>query len=553
MSRAETSPVSSQEIRIAAPSAARSKQFDDSRRKLANARRSNSTKSESPESRSPPSESRQSESPQIEARPGGARPRRLAVNPLADSGGRRIGFRAAPPHKSGSQFRPARNKQSSTVALRAATVTPIADEIAGKFRFGPITVERGRAGDHSDVYQLLLAVCHAPSRDEFQAAQEEPAYEPSNRLLIKRGGRIISHAQLIPRTMLFGNERLPIEQLTWLATLPEFRSRGCAGELLGAATRAMAAGGTLVGLVRTRIPHFFHRWGWAVCGRHSQSRAKARQILARYWADAELRRLPLNIRLWRHVELPALMRIYAQNTATAYGPLERTEAYWRWLIGRKAFDHIFVALAGPDKLELNEATAPIVGYAVVRQNRVVELLTDPAHPTAGAQLLARACADAIERDQQDIILEAPPQSPLHPFIAAAEGEFHHREANDQEVFMMRLIDTAALARRMAPQWAERMQASGISRQCELGLHVGEQKYRLSLGRRGVQFGAGRLGRNYISCNRAELTRLMMGHSDPVEAAALNRLTPSTQVALQLASTLFPRLPLWRPSWDDLSA
>ena len=84
----------------------------------------------------------------------------------------------------------------------------------------------------------------------------------------------------------------------------------------------MAAGDTLVGLLRTRIPHFFHRWGWAVCGRHSQSRAKARQILARYWADAELRRLPLNIRLWRHVELPALMRIYA--------PEHRRQRSGRW-------------------------------------------------------------------------------------------------------------------------------------------------------------------------------------------------------------------------------
>ncbi len=379
MSRAETSPVSSQEIRIAAPSAARGKRFDDSRRKLVTRRRGDS----------PEGGPQASESPQKEPRPGETRPRRATTNHAAGTAADRAGFKTAP-LKSGSQFRPAlvaprrqRVKPSSAAASTVVTAKPAAKEISGKFRFGPITVERGRAGDHSDVYQLLLAVCHAPTRDEFHAAQEDPVYEPSNRLLIKRGGRIVSHVQLIPRTLLVGEQRLPAEQLAWLATLPEFRSQGCAGELLVAANRAMAASDTLVGLLRTRIPHFFHRWGWAVCGRHSQSRAKARQILARYWADEELRRLPLNIRLWRHVELPALMRIYAQNTAAAFGPLERTEAYWRWLIGRKAFDHIFVALAGPDKLELNEATAPIVGYAVVRQNRVVELLTDPAHPTAG--------------------------------------------------------------------------------------------------------------------------------------------------------------------------
>ena len=306
-------------------------------------------------------------------------------------------------------------------------------------------------------------------------------------------------------------------------------------------------------MLRTRIPHFFRRSGWAVCGRHSRSRAKARQILAHYSAAPELRRQPLNIRLWRHVELPALMRIYAQNTATATGPLERTEAYWRWLLGRKAYDHIIVALNGPDKLELNEATAPIVGYAVIRQNRVVELLSDPAHPTAGLQLLARACADAIERDQHDMILEAPPQDPLHKFLAEAGGQFHHHEADDQEVLMMRLAEPALIMRRFAPLLTERWQAAGLGRRCELGLVVGEEKHLLTVSGRGVRWAAGRLGRNYLACNRAEFTRLVLGHSDPAEAIAQNRLTASTQTALQAASALFPRVPLWRPPWDDLAA
>src|SRR5204863_3111054 len=122
---------------------------------------------------------------------------------------------------------------------------------------------------------------------------------------------------------------------------------------------------------------------------------------------------PLSIRLWRHVEMPALMRLYRQNTAAAYGPLDRTEAFWRWLIGRKAYDSLLVALDGPDKLELEENVAPIVGYAVLRQERVVELLSVPGHPTANYQLLARACGDAMERDRQDLFFHAPPHHPLH--------------------------------------------------------------------------------------------------------------------------------------------
>lgn len=444
----------------------------------------------------------------------------------------------------------------------------------------PARVLVGRAGDHPDVYQLLLAVFQGPSREEFHASQDDPTYEPSNRLLVRQGGRLVSHVLLNRRTMNFGPLRLPVDRVAWLATLPEFRSQGYGSLLLEAAgrtttTRCAAVhktGENIVeniaatesaprsrstdapawGTLTTTIPRFFRRSGWAVCGRHCRSRAKARNVLGRYWADPTLRSRPLNIRLWRHVELSALMRIYAQNTTGVFGPLVRSEAYWRWLISRKAFDHIVVAIAGPDKLELDEASAPIVGYAVVRQQRVVELLTDPAHPYAGLQLLARACSDAIERDQQEIELEAPPGDPLHQFIAAADGRFLHHEMEEQEVYMVRRPDMLGVARSLASLWEARLHDSGMSRACELGLLIGDEKYLLTVGRRGTRLVSGRLSRNYIACSSTELTRLALGHSDPAEAAAGGRLTASTQLALESAKVLFPRVPMWQPSWDDLT-
>ncbi|HEX4000890.1 MAG TPA: GNAT family N-acetyltransferase [Pirellulales bacterium] len=461
---------------------------------------------------------------------------------------------------------------------RFAAIGPPMSIAARHAAMGPVVC--GRAGDHPDVYQLLLAVFQGPSREEFYASQDEPSYDPGNRLLIRHNGRLVAHLQLIRRTMGFGPLRLPVDRLAWLATLPEFRSQGVARALLNVAATGAAANGAASrnagdcgdgafgadagepiarekagppwGLLRTRIPRFFHRWGWAVCGRHSRSRARARNILARYWADPALRTTPLNIRLWRHVELSALMRIYARNTIAAFGPPLRSEAYWRWLISRKAFDHIVVAIAGPDKLELDEASAPIVGYAVVRQKRIVELLTDPAYPHAGPQLLARACSDAIERDQQEIELEAPPSDPLHRFVAAADGQFFHREMEEQEVFMVRRPAVAALVRCVAPLWESRLRESGMSRACELGLLVGQEKHLLTVARRGTRSIPGRLSRNYIACSSTEFTRLVMGHSNPTEAADGGRLTASTQVALELAGILFPRIETWHPAWDDLA-
>jgi hypothetical protein len=223
------------------------------------------------------------------------------------------------------------------------------------------------------------------------------------------------------------------------------------------------------------------------------------------------------------------------------------------LISRAAFDHIVIALAGPDRLELTETVAPIVGYAVVRQERVVELLTNPEHPTARYQLLARTCADAIERRGSEIVLEAPSGDPLHEFVQSAGGIVHHQEADGDEVFMVKVLDAVAFLNRLAPLIEARARAADPSGTCELGLLIEREKLQLSVGRRGAKICRDRLGRSYISCNRCEFTRLLLGHSSPVDAARQGRLTASTQTALDLAEILFPRLPSWRPPWDDLAA
>jgi predicted acetyltransferase len=383
---------------------------------------------------------------------------------------------------------------------------------------------------------------------------EDPFYEPHDRLLVKRGFRVLSHLQLAHRTMLFGQLALPVAGYHWLGTLPEFRNQGFAMRLLKEADQRVAESGAVLGLVRTSVPRFFHRAGWGLCGRHCSSQAKAREVLALLHSEPALPPArPLNIRLWRHVEMPALMRIYRQHTQGGYGPLERTEAYWRWLVGRKAYDSLLVALDGPDKLELEETIAPIVGYAVLRQERVVELLTAPNHPTANQQLLARACSDAIEHDRQELVLNAPPNHALHRLIVAAGGVHQNQEADKNEVFMMKIIDPLKFLAILAPELECRAKHAGLARGTELGLQVDGAKWRLIYTHHGFRVRTGKLGRSYLTMNRAEFTRLALGHGRAQEAALAGRVQHSTHSALQLAEILFPQLPLWRPAWDDLPA
>jgi predicted acetyltransferase len=409
-----------------------------------------------------------------------------------------------------------------------------------------------RAGDHPEIYQFLLAVFQAPSREEFHAVQDEPSYDPGQRLLIKREGRIAAHLHLSHRKMRFGGVQLPVAQVQWLGTLPEFRSRGYATRLLHRAEQEMRTSGAALGILRTRIPQFFRRAGWAVCGRESYSLNRAREILAHLSAESGPRP-PLSIRLWRHVELPSLMRIYAQNTSRGFGPWERSEAYWRWLISRKAFDHIIVAIHGRDRMELVDTNAPIVGYAVVCQDRVVELLTSPDFPAAAVQLLARACGDSIERNRQTIAIDAPPEDPLHPLVAAAGGITNASESDGGEVQMVKVLNPAKFVASIEPELVERARVANLPPVCELGLFIDGTRQVLTVTRRGVRLSTGRMGRSYLALKDNEFTRMLLGHSDVAETVQQERIIPSTQIALETARALFPRLPLWRPKWDDAQA
>src|SRR6185369_8915998 len=143
-----------------------------------------------------------------------------------------------------------------------------------------------------------------------------------------------------------------------------------------------------VGLTRTRAPELFSRQGWSICGRHTFSEASPRAVLAELAADdaaaAESRQQgsPLHrhtpeqiiVRPLRRIELRAVVRLYEQHLAGRSGWPVRSEEYWEWLLARGACDRVFVASTLPDAPDFATLMESIVGYACVRQSRIVELV-----------------------------------------------------------------------------------------------------------------------------------------------------------------------------------
>ena len=202
--------------------------------------------------------------------------------------------------------------------------------------------------------------------------------------------------------------------LQGLATAANCRQQGLGTHLLLAAEKQMAQSGALVGLLRTRIPHFFRRTGWALCGGSSGWAATPHAVLGRLLEQGlGLRRTArIQVRPWRRWEEDAIARVYRQNLPGSYGRLERNRPYWHWLLERRAYDQFYVALDGPDLWDFKESSTRLVGYAAIKGEKIVELVTAPDRRKAAMELLARACGDAIEQDHRRISLHAPAGSPL---------------------------------------------------------------------------------------------------------------------------------------------
>jgi GNAT superfamily N-acetyltransferase len=418
-------------------------------------------------------------------------------------------------------------------------------------------VAPARAGDQNEILQLLAGLPTPPSRAEFHAAVDHPDHDAANRLVARLAGRIVGHVEVVPRDIMLGAtapgtaDGITVRGavVDRVAVLPECRGAGHGQRLVQSAEDRMRQLGAVVAFSRTRIAPSFHELGWSVLARDCATPGRPAEILARLLEGPQRAGEAVTMRQWRHVELPAILRIYRQNAARFVGPLERNENYSRWLVSRGAFDSILVALVGQDRYDLHETTARIVGYCVQAGHRVLEIMADPEFPGLEQDILARVCGEAIENDRQEIVYESHAADPLHAAVTGGESLVQ----SGDRMIVAKVLRPADLLGALVPAVASRAAAAGIRETVELGLEAPGFRGSVIVADGKAALHVGRVGRSYLKLADDELARLLLGQCDPVEAAAAGRLESSTQVAIKLAGQLFPRTPLWCPLWDDLPA
>lgn len=474
---------------------------------------------------------------------------------------------------------------SSSAAATAPASQPAAPQSLAKSRAAPtkrrpaprtaktasepaVRLRRATATDHAAIEELLSAVGPAAVRSALAASLDHPSYEPGQRLLVERGASVLAHVHLLPRTMQLGAAQVPAGVLSQLATLPEPFSQTYDAALVRAAGRVMVERKLPVALLATREPRRYEAFGWTVCPGAAAVQTSSRRLLSRLaLAGLGAENCPFNIRPWRQVELPALIHLHALNTAGCAGTLVRNEQDWRWLVASGLFDRIYVALAS-DAPGGSDAREPCVaGYAVIRDDRILELMELPGHAQVAEHLLARVAGESIERDNHALRLHSPHAPRMQALFADGPPQQHtagnqaasHQAAGNQAAgnhatggrqLLARITDPALLLRQLEGELLERASRAALSLPCELGLDVSPIKLHVRLSRRRLQLKPGKLGRSYLRTDQSTLARLLLGMADAGQAVESGKLFASTRLALETAQVLFPPLGFWSSPWDN---
>lgn len=419
----------------------------------------------------------------------------------------------------------------------------------------------GNVGDHSVILKLLAQVYQCDLTEDFQSRLDEPSYEPCDRLLLMRDGRPVGHVQVSKQIGWFQQQRLPFVKLQDFVILPEFRQADFDKALLRTVETIALREGSCLGLVRADHSEWFTQRGWSVCRGQGHTRANTQAILSHFDAQsAKARRKAksIEVRSWRHFELDSLRSVYQQVATNTWGALQRSEASWQWLVGRKAQDQILIAVKKNRRSPHKRSTIAhagdtphVVGYAVVRDSCVVEMMTLPGYSSAGPMMLARACRDAIDRGHHFVSLHTPAADPMHELFVVAGGSWISDAASADGIWMLKLLDPQRWVERLYPILHQRAREAGVGTSHEFCFAVGGDNFRLTLTRRSSRLEPTARHAPDVLCDWHTFQDLLLGNLTYPEAATTGRLKTADDSAGRTLAALFPPKLFWQSPFELL--
>jgi hypothetical protein len=213
------------------------------------------------------------------------------------------------------------------------------------------------------------------------------------------------------------------------------------------------------------------------------------------------------------------------------------------MIGRRYAHVIWVACQG-------EA---VHGYAFVKDHRVLEIASDPAHPQALRALLGRVRAEALERAYPQVTIHAPINHPVIETVTSTSGRVFDQDAIDGSVSMYHIPDLGHFLKAILPELSRRALASGCALPLEMGITTDEGRWLIHIEAKNSRVEPDKLSRRHLTLPPSTLVRLLMGHTGIDAASSEDGFSASTATALDAARILFPPQPIWRSPLDSATA
>jgi hypothetical protein len=409
------------------------------------------------------------------------------------------------------------------------------------------------AGDHARVLAMLSQHYQASLADDYQSRLDEPCYEPSDRMLVVHRGELIGHVQVTRQSAWFEQERIPVAAVRDFVIPAELQSAGLQEPLLETAESMAVCEGAILALARPEQPDFFASHGWSLCRAQGHTQANTRALLAHLTAQLATRKprhTSIEVRTWWHFELESIQPVYEQVANTMWGSSHRSDDMWRWLVGRKAHDQILIAIRHKSDELANSKKLNVVGYAVVRDSCIAEMMTLPGHSAVRPLLMARACRDAIDRDLHFVSLHTPPTDPLHELLVTAGGSWQPSPAQCQ--WMCKLLSPEKWVERLYPQLYRRAREAGIPRPLEIGFAVGEQRYRFVFTRRSVRLEHALPSSPVnVTCDALSFQNMLLGNLTWQTAIERGVVQVDDSKRAAVLSALFPPRLFWQSPFELL--
>ncbi|MFN3149615.1 hypothetical protein [Bremerella sp.] len=398
----------------------------------------------------------------------------------------------------------------------------------------------------------------AYDENEFHSQQERPDYDTRERLTFRLGNQIIGHIRCVPQQVWLQGNLVSYLRASEFVMAPEHVDLKNVDAFFRCldATFDRYPGAFMMHRTSAAMAQRLARFGWVSLSSNFRSKASTEPYLASVrGALSEAKPLlptrsesGLWIRLMRQVEAEALVSLYENSFQANQIGTPRSTAMWDWLLRRKAFDALYVAIRGGNKLALEDAIDRIAGYAVVKDEKILEVVAQPNEKGVKLPLINRICSDLYEADHQEFHLEAPASDSVHDLLKDIPAA---KSTPPGEEVLVRMPNPIQQLAELAATLHQRAKSRGLEFPLDLGLLIDGEKYCIHLGKRKGSLTDGKLGRSYLELTNTQLVRLILGDLPIGRSLQQGQMVASTQVAANMASKIFDYDPPWFPAIDVL--